>query len=207
MNRGRDAVRIIQSSIDIKQWIEAPPSSDEVRPARDPVCGVASRPAGGALRIYGHGRRRRMCQGPRAPGERPVGLSVLCRRYQCQACGALLLVVPCGVARRKHYALSAMAWAVALLGVAGWTYKAVRQAVSVWPLPNGDVVSTWKSLRRWIADIARGELFAGLPAGPAGASARQIAERAAMAIAGHAPPTGRGLPVPHLAFLGSVHMA
>jgi hypothetical protein len=157
--------------------------------------------------IYGHGLRSRLCQGPRAPGERPAVISVLCRRYQCQACGAILLVVPCGVAPRKHYARSAIAWAVALLGVAGLTWKAVRQAVSVWPLPAGDIVSTWKTLRRWIAEIARGELFAGVPASPAGMSARQVAERAAMALAGHAPPSLQGLPVHDQAFFGSVHMA
>jgi hypothetical protein len=83
----------------------------------------------------------------------------------------------------------------------------VRQAVSVWPLPAGDIVSTWKTLRRWIAEIARGELFAGVPASPAGMSARQVAERAAMALAGHAPPSLQGLPVHDQAFFGSVHMA
>ena len=132
---------------------------------------------------------------------------VRCRRYQCQACGAILLVVPCGVAPRKHYALSAIAFAVALLGVAGWTWKAVRQAVSAWPLPDGDVVSTWKTLRRWIADIERGEVFTGLPQSAVGASRRQIAERAAMALAGRAPPSLQERAVPDLAFFGSVQMA
>ena len=157
--------------------------------------------------IYGHGLRSRLRQGPPAPGEPPAVMSVLCRRYQCQACGAILLVVPRGVAPRKHYALSAIAWAAALLGVAGWTWKAVRKAVSVWPLPDGDIVSTWKTLRRWIADIEGGELFADLPVGPAGASARQIAERASMALAGRAPLSVQGLPVPDQAFFGSVQMA
>lgn len=156
--------------------------------------------------IHGHGLRSRLCHGPPTPGAPSKRLSVPCRRYQCQSCPALLLVVPCGVAPRKHYALSAIAWAVALLGVAGWTFKAVRQAVSVYPLPDGDIVSTWKTLRRWIADIGRSALFAGLPGSPAGASTRQIAERAAMALAGHAPPSLQRLPVPDQAFFGSVHM-
>lgn len=116
--------------MDIKQWVDRPPSVEEVRPAVDPVCGAASRPVGGRLGIHGHGLRRRLCHGPAAPGEPSVWRWVLCRRYQCQGCGAMLLVVPCGVAPRKHYALSAIAFAVALLGVAGWCDQTSRSAAS-----------------------------------------------------------------------------
>ena len=155
--------------------------------------------------LWGHGWRERLCMGPPSPGEPPEARSVLCRRYQCQGCGAVLLVVPCGVARRKHYGTAAIAWSLALLGVCGWTWKEVRQAVSVWKLPAGDVVSTWKTLRRWIGDVSRGTLLGGLPRSPAAASAKQIAERAAMALAAHGPPSTHSLPLDRQAFLGGMH--
>lgn len=157
--------------------------------------------------LHGHGLRDRACHGPLVPGDPPEARSVLCRRYECQNCGAILLVVPRGVSRRKHYGSAAIAWALALLGVAGWTWKATRQAVSIGRLPDGDVVTAWKTLRRWIADVAAGDLFAGLPASPAGSSTRRTAERAAMAIAGHAPPSMGHLPLHDQAFFGGAQMA
>ena len=46
-----------------------PPSVEEVRPARCPDCGVASKPVGGGVVVQGHGLRTRQLRGPQAPRE------------------------------------------------------------------------------------------------------------------------------------------
>ena len=54
--------------------------------------------------------------------------------------------------------------------------------------------------------MAGGTLFASLPAIPAGASRRQVAARAAMAIGAHAPPSlQQGAPEAR-AFFGAMHL-
>ena len=44
----------------------------------------------------------------------PTTLVLVCRRYRCIRCGAVLLVVPRGIAPRKHYGFAAIAMALAL---------------------------------------------------------------------------------------------
>ena len=51
-------------AVDVKCWRSRLPTVEEARPARCPVCGAASRPAGKALAIHGHGLHERQLRGP-----------------------------------------------------------------------------------------------------------------------------------------------
>lgn len=126
----RSDTRIIQSAIDVKFWAQVPPSCSAVRPASCPGCGAASREPGKSLRVVGHGLRGREVEGPDEPEAAPASRAVLARRYRCLGCGAVLVVVPRGVARGIQYTLDAIGYALALWGYAHRTAERVRRAVS-----------------------------------------------------------------------------
>ena len=126
MPEDRSTLRIVQSGRDVKSWQRHLPSPDEVRPGRCSVCGVASRPCGAALQLWGHGLRQRQQRGPLDPEGAPVVIVITVRRYLCLACGAVILVVPCGMLPARHFSAGAIAWALALFGV---IMKATRGAL------------------------------------------------------------------------------
>jgi len=135
---------------------------------------------------------------------------VVARRYVCQACGAVLIVVPCGIVPWRRYTTAAIAWALALWGWAKQPVAEVRRQTSTTAAPAGfGDPGRWASLRRWVAAAVRGVLFAKarLPRPQAGGSARQIAERVAMVLAAHALPSLRHLSLPAQAFHGGEQMA
>ena len=206
MSGKRDPTPIIQFNLDVNTWLAHPPGVEETRPCRCPRCGVAGRPLGGTLRIWGHGLRLRQLRGPPLPGADPETRVLAARRYRCLNCEAILLVVPRGVARCKHFAATAIAFAVALFGINQLPQHAVREAVSPWRVVSGPR-TTWASLRRWINAIGSGALWPALPRAPAPSSSRQIAERAAMALSARAPSSLASAPLSHLAFHGGAHMA
>ncbi|HEY4180213.1 MAG TPA: DUF6431 domain-containing protein, partial [Kofleriaceae bacterium] len=88
------------------------PTVEAARPSAC-VCGVPSREPGRGLGLHGHGVRERQLRGPAAAGP-PMTATLVCRRYRCTSCGAVLLVVPRGVAPRKHYGYAAIAMALTL---------------------------------------------------------------------------------------------
>ncbi len=198
---------MIRSKISVNRWLLELPSVEDVRPAACVVCGAAARPTGGGLCLYGHGLRARQVRGPCAPDEPPRNCVIQERRFQCQRCPAVLIVVPCEIAPRRHYAATAIALALALYGALGQSHAEVRAAVSSDGVVGVRAERRWCTLARWIDAVADRALFPSLPAMPAAQGRRGIAERAAMAIGAHAPPS---LPegAPELrAFVGAVHMA
>ena len=129
------------------------------------------------------------------------------RRYQCQHCPAVMLVVPSETVPRRHYASTAIALALALYGVCRRSHAAVRLAVGSDEVVGIAAMRRWCTVARWIDAVTDGAVFATVPRMPAGLSRREIAQRAAMAIGAHAPPW---LPesAPELrAFVGAAHMA
>lgn len=72
----------------------------------------------------------------------------MCRRYRCTTCGAVLLVVPRGVAPRKHYGFAAIAMALALWLLMGEPVREVRRRICAWPVTHART-SVWPALRRW----------------------------------------------------------
>jgi hypothetical protein len=183
------------------------PTVEEARPAVCVACGAAARPAGGGVGLWGHGLRDRQIRGPTKPGATGRTVVVCARRYRCQRCFLVLIVVPCEVAPRRHYAATAIAFALALYGVLGQSHAAVREAVSDAKVVGVRAEQRWCTLRRWIDAVGDRTLWPALPSMPIASGRRQVAERAAMAIGAHAPPSvPEGAPAAR-AFVGAMHMA
>lgn len=157
------------------------------------------------MRIYGHGLVRRQQRGPPGPGLAPATEVLLCRRYLCTGCGAVLTVLPASAQARKHFSGAAIALALTLWGLCGYSAARVRALVSDWG-HTGAAARGWRSLARWAAQVAGGELFPGLGVRAEG-SPREVAARAAQALCGTCPPEARRLPVPHQAFAGASHVS
>jgi hypothetical protein len=135
--------------------------------------------------IVGHGLRRRQVRGPDRIDAEPVTHEIDGRRYRCGACESVILVVPRGVAARRHFRAEAIAIALWLYGVLGLTAAAVRTRVA----GAAEASGRFRSLVRWIAAVADGQLFGGASRPwPAHFSRRQKAERTARALEATAPP-------------------
>lgn len=173
-----------------------PPSVEAARPGSCPCCGEASRPTGGKLGLHGHGLRERQLRGPPDAEAAPVVQLIMCRRYRCVACLAVLLVVPRGVAPRRHYGHAAIAMALTLWALMKQSAATVRQQVCASPITMSG--TDWPVLRRW-ARVAR-------PPGDTTSTPRSAAARAAQKAVGRAPPTVRGAPLWALAFAGGSAM-
>jgi hypothetical protein len=198
--KSRSPERLVHSSISIKAWSTRTPSVDEVRPATCPACGAASRAVGAGLTLHGHGVRERQVRGLRAPFEPPSLLAVLARRYACQRCGAILLVVPTAVGPRRLFDLATIAFALARWCADGVASHTIRTEVSPLPFVGDSARRAWSQLRRWArraVEILRpprkfavdesvptlGVLDAVAALAPLSVAARPLAERAFAAMA------------------------
>lgn len=131
-------------------------------------------------------------------------IDVRVRRYQCQACGAVMLVVPRGVITRRLYSARAIGLALAVFGVLGDTVTAVRRRVSPWRTVGPAAHGTWHTLRRWIRAIRERRLFVlSVRRSPTTFTARQVAERAAVTLAALAPVGLAALPIEARVFAGA----
>ena len=197
---------MIRSAISVKSWLRRTPTVEEVRPARCVGCGAAGRPTGAPLGLHGNGLRGRQLRGPPGP-DAPAALVVVpVRRYECQHCPAVLVVVPCETVPRRHYAATAIAFALALHGLCDQSHVEVRAQVSPSQVIGVSAARRWCTLSRWIDAVADRTLWPAVPAMPTELPRREVAARAAMAIGAHAPPTAqRGAPEVR-AFLGAAHM-
>lgn len=193
----RSEIRIVHSSIDVKSWACSRPSCEAVRPTCCAGCGAASRELGRPLTVVGHGLRARDVEGPHEPGEAPAITEIFSRRYVCNACGAVLVVVPRGIGRGLRYSLSAIAYALALWGHARVTAARARAATSAAKARGFASPDQWSSLRRWTS-CARTIFGAGVPS--ASGTLRERAARLAPWLASHAE-LGTGQ-VPRDAFFG-----
>ncbi len=207
MGGGQGSTRIVYSELDVKAWRVRLPSAGEVRPASCPSCGAVSRLADGSVVLHGHGLRTRDQWGPPDAAAPPEVGEVVCRRYHCLACGAVLLVVPRGILRRRLYSAGAIALALALWGAEGLAPGEVRRRVSPWRIRGANADVGWESLRRWARAVCEGELFARVCASIVGARLRKVAARAATALAGFAHCAADALPISTRAFLGAAHVS
>jgi len=154
------------------------------------------------LGLHGHGLRERHHWGPLEPSAAPSLIGILLRRYLCQSCGAVAVVGPRGLVRRRLYSGGAIALALALFGIAELAPAEVRRRVSPLRIVGPAAAAGWASLRRWSRAVRTGRLFPVVRALPAGATARQVAARAATTLAAYAPAAG-GLAIESAAFLGA----
>jgi hypothetical protein len=195
--------RIVHIGIDVKSWTARLPTVDEVRPGQCLACGAASRRAGGRVVLHGHGLRARDQWGLPDAAAPPAVIEVPGRRYACQACRAVLLVVPGGVLRRRLYSAAAIALALAVWSIEEKTPAEVRARVSPWRIVGPAAAAAWASLRRWAKAVRAGRLFPVVRELPDGASRRQVAARAATTLAACAPSSAEGLPLATRASLGA----
>lgn len=133
----------------------------------------------------------------------------MARRYQCRACGAVIIVVPREVVPWRRYTAAAIAWALALWGHRRRPVAEVRRRTSTTGAGGFGDPGRWASLRRWVAAARGGTLFAAAGARrvTAAGTTREIAGRIAVLLAAHASPTVRGLPLEAQAFHGGAAMA
>lgn len=157
------------------------------------------------MRIHGHGLVRRQQRGPPGPEQAPATEVLLCRRYLCTGCGAVLTVLPASAQARKHFSGAAIALALTLWGLCGLSAAQVRAQVSDW-VHTGAAARGWRSLARWAAQVAGGELFAALGVRVDG-SPQELAARVAQALCGTCPPEVRRQPLPHQAFAAAHHVS
>ena len=155
--------------------------------------------------MHGHGLVQRQQRGPPLPGEPALTQVLACRRYQCQGCGAVLTVLPASAQPRKHFSGAAIALALALWSLCGWSAQQVREAVSDWTR-TGAAARGWRSLARWDEQVQGARLFSGVALAGA-ASPPEAAARAAQALCGQAPVEARRLPLAHQAFAGACHVS
>jgi hypothetical protein len=120
-----------------------------------------------------------------------MAVDIRSRRYRCRACGAVLVVVPRGVARCYRYSLAAIAWALALWGNQRLHESEVRLRTSTAKHVGAAGATRWASLRRWTRRAA--VLFGAPPAWFQ--TLRTGAARVSTFIAAHAPITLGPVPV------------
>jgi hypothetical protein len=197
---------IVRSDIDVKSWVAKEPTVEAARPGRCPRCGGAGRPTGGPLGLHGHGLRGRQVRGPLEPGGRPLLLVLRVRRYRCQACAAVLTVVPRELTTGYLFSRSAVGWALALFGVMALPPREVRRQTSPWSRVGASAVTGWMSLRRWIDGVRAGRLLPGLLRPPPSWTSRRASSQLALVIAAHAGPTVAALPVAAQAFVGAAQV-
>lgn len=153
---------------------------------------------GGGLALHGHGLRDRQLRGPLDPDGPATLIVIACRRYECTACGAILTVVPRGVAPRRHYGHAAIAMAFALWAIMHEPIGEVRRRVCAWRISH-DAPTRWPALARW-AHSARAAF------GDASMTLVAAAARAAQVAIGRTPPHLRHGPRWAQAFAGGSAM-
>lgn len=202
MSEIQSACHVVHSDIEVKFWVERVPSADRVRPACCWRCGVAARPVGGRLQLVGHGLRERQIRGRLDADGAPGLVVVQVRRFRCLGCGAVITVVPAGVAARRHFGAGTLGLALALRG-RGDRVREIRDCLGgVGPPEDGG----WITLRRWGDAVRRGALFPRLGAIPI-ASRRSRVARAATILATYAAPALVRVSFEAQAFAGAVRLA
>jgi len=133
--------------------------------------------------LVGHGVVERQVLGPRAPGQAPEQVVLRLRRYRCRACRAVVVVGPCGLARRRWYGAGAIALALARYA-RGEGSAAVRSRTSPSRVVGGSATERWATLTRWIEAARCGQLFG--VTGLGGLGRRRVAEQVVLALAARA---------------------
>ena len=132
-----------------------------------------------------------------------AGIQVLqVRRYRCLGCGAVITVVPRGVAARRHFGAGTIGLGLLLRG-RGESQRNIRGRVGGLGPPED---YGWRTLRRWSDAVGRGALLQRLIAIPlADATAR--AARAAAIISTYAAPSLARASAELQVFSGAVRLA
>ena len=181
----RSKERIVHFSLDVNAWHARTPSVSQARPACCPACEAAGQVPGERVTLVGHGVRLRQVRGPATPEGAAKVVTVVTRRYRCRACGAVIAVVPQGIAARRHFSAGAIGLGLLLYAVLRVPTGELAMRIGLW----GRGLSAWRTVVRWMQAIDRGALLARarLRRAPSDWPPRSRAERAAMALASLCP--------------------
>ena len=175
----------VQFDLDVKSWEKSPPSVRECRPPRCPICATSSVLPCGKVMLHGHGVRARQRWGlpDPEPGTAAEIGTLVQRRYRCQQCRPVTVVVvrPRAELSHRRYTASAIVLALWLWGCDLLTDAAVQSRSSPWGSCGVSRPERWTTLRRW-ADAARDGRLWSCTRGDASWTLRQCAERAARVI-------------------------
>jgi hypothetical protein len=105
------------------------------------------------------------------------------RRYRCRRCAAVIVVIPRGVLRGRHFGAAAIALALLRFGH-GVRVVDIRREIGGY----GETAS-WPTLRRWVRAGGQARLWGCVRASPSDWRPRQVAERIAMTLVAYAPAT------------------
>lgn len=93
--------------------------------------------------LHGHGVRGRILLGPKSATEVPT------RRYHCTRCGAVVVVCPAELRRRRRYGAVVIAAALARWSVDRVPAYHVRGELGAFTVVGDEACRDWASLRRW----------------------------------------------------------
>lgn len=119
---------------------------------------VRSRESAGRSKSCRSWRRHPRAAGVGGPATAEGALAlttIRARRYECQACGACMVVVPSDVLPGRLYGGPAIALALTLWAIVGMTSAAVRARVSPFSIIGATAAVGWTTLRRWAVDAGR----------------------------------------------------
>lgn len=149
------------------------------------------------MTLHGHGLRERQIRGVRAPWEPPALVTIQTRRYACQRCGAILVVVPTAVGARRLFDLATIAFALARWVVDRVASRVVRTELSPLPFVGDSAGRGWSQLRRW----GRQAVAILRPPRPVAFDGSRAAMHTVLeTVAATAPPSGAGRPLAERAF-------
>ena len=112
---------------------------------------------GSRKQVHGQGLVLRQVRGPLTADGAPELLTLSARKYECQACGAVMTVVPSGLTAGRQYSGQAIALALWLFVFGGLSGRSVRARVSPWRVAGRSGRRGWAQLYRWCR--AAGGLF------------------------------------------------
>jgi hypothetical protein len=107
------------------------------------------------------------------------------------------------VVARRLYAVTAVAWALALWALAGLSLGAVRQQVSPWATVGASTSGGWRTVRAWLAAVQQGRLLSKVRPSAPGLSPRQVAAHVALVVTSYALPCAAAPPLCAQAFFGA----
>jgi hypothetical protein len=110
---------------------------------------------GEKLRVHGQGLVARQVRGPLTVAGSAELVTISARKFECQACGAVMTVVPSGVLAGRQYSGPAIALALWLFVLETLSSVAVRERVSPWPVLSRSGSRGWAQLYRWRRDAER----------------------------------------------------
>lgn len=200
-----DKTNFVRSSGNSKLWLNGLPSVGDARPGTCPRCGVASRPVGGKIMLYGHGSKERQQRGPLEPQGEAVVSTIRVRVYHCQSCGAVIRTAPSTVWYRRLYSAPAIGLALAMWGLLNASVAEVRAAISPWKIIGHSAPGRWPTLRRWAQAVQEQTLFACVRRCPDHFTLKKVAERAAGTLAGLGPSGNATLGIAAQTFFGAAH--